>query len=59
MLEEELTDATMVYAARRLPDNGLAAWAVLKKRGYERLVAKDDQSLCRGGPTRSLRSPAS
>jgi len=24
-----------------------------------RLVAKDDQSLCRGGPTRSLRSPAS
>jgi bifunctional non-homologous end joining protein LigD len=28
MLEQELAGADFVYAARRLPDNGLAAWAV-------------------------------
>jgi bifunctional non-homologous end joining protein LigD len=53
MLEHEVQGATMVYAARRLPDHGLAAWAVVKERGYEGLVAKDEQSLYRGGPTRS------
>ena len=53
MLEQEVADATMVYAARRLPDNGLAAWAVVKEQGYEGLVAKDEQSLYRGGPTRT------
>jgi hypothetical protein len=40
----------MVYAARRLPDDGLAAWAVVKERGYEGLVVKDAD---RSGPTRS------
>ena len=45
--------ATMIYAARRLPDSGLAAWAIVKERAYEGLVAKDDESLYRGGPTRS------
>ena len=53
MLEQEVGDATMVYAARRLPENGLAASAIVKERGYEGLVAKDDESLYRGGPTRS------
>ena len=53
MLEQEIADARMIHAARRLPENGLAAWAVVKERGYEGLVAKDDQSLYRGGPTRS------
>ena len=53
MLEQEVADARMIYAARRLPDNGLAAWALVKERGYEGLVAKDDQSVYRGGPTRS------
>lgn len=43
----------MIFAARRLPDNGLAAWAVVKERGYEGLVAKDAESVYRGGPTRS------
>ena len=52
ILEQEVDDARVVFAARRLPDN-LAAWAVVKERGYEGLVAKDDQSLYRGGPTRS------
>src|SRR5215470_16234278 len=53
MLEREVDGATMIYAARRLPDNGLAAWAVVKERGYEGLVAKDAESVYRGGPTRS------
>ena len=53
MLEEEIADARMIYAARRLPNNGHAAWAVVKERGYEGLVANDEQLLCRGGPTRS------
>ena len=35
--------------SRRLPDNGLAAWAVVKERGYEGLVAKGDESVYRGG----------
>jgi len=43
----------MIYAARRLPDNGLAAWDVVKERGYEGFVAKDAESVYRGGPTRS------
>jgi bifunctional non-homologous end joining protein LigD len=53
MLEQEVAGAGMVFAARRLPDNGHAAWAVVKERGYEGLVAKDEQSLYRGGSTRS------
>src|SRR5215470_4675913 len=53
MLEREVDGATMIYAARRLPDNGLAAWDVVKERGYEGLVAKDAESVYRGGPTRS------
>ena len=32
---------------------GLAALAGVKERGYEGLVAKDEQSTYRGGPTRS------
>ena len=31
MLEQE--GAQMLYEARRLPDNGQAAWAVVKERG--------------------------
>jgi bifunctional non-homologous end joining protein LigD len=53
MLEQEVVGASMIYAARRLPDNGLAAWAVVKERGYEGLVAKDEQSTYRAGSTRS------
>ena len=54
MLEQEIAGAKhWVYAARRLPDNGHAAWAVVKERGYEGLVAKNAESVYRSGPTRS------
>jgi len=53
MLEHEVAGASMVFAARRLPDNGQAAWATVKERGYEGMVAKDADSTYRGGPTRS------
>ena len=53
MLEQEVAGARMVFAARRLPDDGRAAWAVVKERGYEGLVAKDAESAYRSGPTRS------
>jgi bifunctional non-homologous end joining protein LigD len=53
MLEKEVSGANMVFAARRLPDNGLAAWGMVKQRGYEGLVAKDAESAYRSGPTRS------
>jgi len=53
MLEQEVAGANFVYAARRVSDNGLAAWGVVKERGYEGLVAKDTESTYRSGPTRS------
>jgi ATP-dependent DNA ligase len=42
-----------VLPARRLPEHGLVAWDVVKRRGYEGLVAKDEQSSYRPGPSRS------
>jgi hypothetical protein len=30
-----------VLPVRRLPDDGLEAWAIVQARGYEGLVAKD------------------
>jgi len=53
ILEQQVAGASMVFAARRLPDNGLAAWAVVKERGYEGLVAKDAESASRSDLTRS------
>jgi hypothetical protein len=53
ILEQEVAGAQMVFPARRLPDHGLSAWAVVKERGYEGMVAKDEESVYRGGPTRS------
>ena len=53
MLEQEVAGTGMVFPARRLPDNGLAAWNVVKERGYEGLVGKDAESVYRAGPTRS------
>jgi bifunctional non-homologous end joining protein LigD len=53
MLEQEIAGGRMIFAARGLPANGLAAWNVVKQRGLEGLVAKDEQSTYRGGPTRS------
>jgi ABC transporter substrate binding protein len=42
-----------VFAISRTLLLRLAAWAVVKERGYEGLVAKDAESLYRGRPTRS------
>lgn len=49
MLEQQVADASMIFAARRLPDNGHAAWAVVKEKGYEGLVAKNEGSVYKGG----------
>jgi bifunctional non-homologous end joining protein LigD len=44
-LEDRLAGAALeLFVARRLPDNGAAAWAVVIERGYEGMVAKDDAS---------------
>jgi bifunctional non-homologous end joining protein LigD len=53
MLEQEIAGPSMIYAARRLPEKGLAGLAVVKERGYEGLVAKDAESTYRAGLTRS------
>jgi bifunctional non-homologous end joining protein LigD len=52
-LERAVEGNAHVLPARRLPDHGLVAWDVVKKRGYEGLVAKDEQSAYRSGPTGS------
>lgn len=51
-LEDLVGDGHHVYAARRLHPHGLDAWAEVKQRGYEGLVAKRADSPYRGGPTR-------
>jgi bifunctional non-homologous end joining protein LigD len=40
-LEEAIGDTERLFASRRLADNGLEAFRVAKKKGYEGLVAKD------------------
>jgi bifunctional non-homologous end joining protein LigD len=52
-LEDKLDGLTMVLPCRRLPDDGLKAWAVVEERGYEGMVAKDPRSTYRPGSTRS------
>jgi len=59
MLEQQVADASMIFAARRLPDNGHAAWAVVKEKGYEGLVAKNEGSVYKGGSTPPPRSGVS
>jgi bifunctional non-homologous end joining protein LigD len=52
-LEDAIGDACHhVYAARRLHPHGIDAWAGVKQRGYEGLVAKREASFYRAGPTR-------
>ncbi len=53
MLEEELAGARGIFPARRLADHGLAAWAIVKERGYEGLVGKDQESAYYGGTSRA------
>jgi bifunctional non-homologous end joining protein LigD len=44
VLEEVVDGQHLVLPARRLADNGLAAWAQVLERGYEGLVGKDEAS---------------
>lgn len=44
-LEDVVSGADrFVYTARRLDDDGLAAWATVQARGYEGLIAKDERA---------------
>ena len=52
-LEAAIDGGTLLFPARRLPPHGLDAWATVKKRGYEGLVAKHEHPPYRGGTTRS------
>jgi ATP-dependent DNA ligase len=45
-------DAARVYPARRLNNDGLAAWDEIKRRGDEGLVAKRDAAPYPAGETR-------
>ena len=50
-LELVLDGQDLLLPARRLPDDGLKAWAQVIERGYEGLVVKDPASAYRGGRT--------
>lgn len=52
-LEDVLHGRHLLFPARRLAPNGLAAWAEVLERGYEGLVAKDPASPYVGGRTLS------
>ena len=52
VLEDEITGRDLIYPARRLPDHGLEAWAMVKQQGWEGLVAKDPIAPYFDGPTR-------
>jgi ATP-dependent DNA ligase len=41
----------LIFPARRLPDNGLDAWAQVLELGYEGLVGKDQEAPYVGGTT--------
>ena len=43
-LEDVVSGAELVFPARRLEDDGLAAWATVQARGYEGLIAKDERA---------------
>ena len=43
----------MVYAARRLADDGHNAWEIVKQRGYEDMAGADPESVYRGEPSPS------
>ena len=53
MLEDEVSDASMVYAARRLADDGHNAREIVKQRGYEDMAGADPESVYRGEPSPS------
>jgi bifunctional non-homologous end joining protein LigD len=43
-LEEEIRDQRLVLPVRRLAADGLEAWAEVQRRGYEGLVAKEENA---------------
>ena len=51
-LKDVFADSELVFPVRRLAPDGLIAWTQVVERGYEGLVAKDDNSPYEGGPTR-------
>jgi len=53
ILEGLVTGGELVFPVRRLPPNGLDAWAAVLASGYEGMVGKDEASTYRGGITRS------
>jgi bifunctional non-homologous end joining protein LigD len=54
-LEEEIRDQRLVLPVRRLAANGLEAWDEVQRRGYEGLVAKEENAPYRPS-TRWLKS---
>jgi bifunctional non-homologous end joining protein LigD len=52
-LERAIDGGLLMFPARRLSPHGLDAWATVKQKGYEGLVAKDERAPYRGGTTRS------
>jgi bifunctional non-homologous end joining protein LigD len=53
VLEDEIAGAEMVFPSLRLDGDGFAAWAEVKRRGWEGLIAKDEESRYVGGRSRS------
>jgi bifunctional non-homologous end joining protein LigD len=51
VLEEEVTGHDLIHPARRLPDDGLEAWSIVRERRLEGLVGKDPSAPYRGGST--------
>ena len=51
-LEDVVAASNLVFPVRRLAPDGLEAWSQVVERGYEGIVAKDDGSPYKGGPTR-------
>ena len=45
VLEEEIKGQRLVLPVRRLSADGLEAWAEVQRRGYEGLLAKEDQEF--------------
>jgi ATP-dependent DNA ligase len=50
-LEKFVKGQTLIFPARRLSPNGLAAWAEVLHRGWEGMVAKDPESPYVAGRT--------
>jgi bifunctional non-homologous end joining protein LigD len=52
LLEEEVSGHDLIHPARRLPDEGLEAWGLVRERHWEGLVGKDPSAPYREGTTR-------